>query len=285
MIPITRTATFPYFDVCPSVCRIFVLRALARLPHGHLRVILPDGTSRTFGSGQGPAALIRVKLERFFHRCFFAGDIGFAESYIDGDWDTPDVTVVIGWFILNHEEAPTLSGSRQQDTFSGLLGLANRLRHLLRPNSRRLSRRNIRDHYDLSNQFFALMLDPSMMYSSARWTSPELSLEEAQRAKNDALCRRLRLQPSDRVLEIGTGWGGWAIHAAGTYGCHVTTVTLSAQQHELARQRVAAAGLADRIDVQLRDYREVTGRFDKIVSIEMLEAVGHEYLQIGRAHV
>jgi len=279
MIPITRTGTFPFFDVCPSLCRVFVLRALARMPHGHLRIILPDGSSRSFGDGQGPAAVIRVKLERFFHRCFFAGDIGFAEAYLDGDWDTPDVTAVITWFILNHEEAPTLSGSRRQHSFSrNLLGLANRLRHLLRPNSRRISRRNISEHYDLSNDFFALMLDPSMMYSSARWATPELSLAEAQREKNESICRKLRLRPEDHVLEIGTGWGGWSIHAAKNHGCRVTTVTISAQQHELARQRVAEAGLSDRIDVQLRDYRALSGQFDKIVSIEMLEAVGHKYL-------
>ena len=122
------------------------------------------------------------------------------------------------------------------------------------------------------------MLDPSMMYSSARWATPELSLAEAQREKNESICRKLRLRPEDHVLEIGTGWGGWSIHAAKNHGCRVTTVTISAQQHELARQRVAEAGLSDRIDVQLRDYRALSGQFDKIVSIEMLEAVGHKYL-------
>jgi cyclopropane-fatty-acyl-phospholipid synthase len=277
MIPITRTATFPFFDVCPSLCRFLILRAFARMPRGHLRIILPDGARRTFGDGQGPAAVINVNAERFFHRCVFSGDIGFAESYLDGDWDSPDVTAVIRWFILNHEEAPTLSGSRNQKSFN-LLSLANRLRHLLRPNSRRISRRNISDHYDLSNDFFALMLDPSMMYSSARWPSPELSLTEAQREKNESLCRKLRLRPEDHVLEIGTGWGGWSLHAAQHHGCRVTTVTISAQQHEFARRRIAAAGLSDRVDVQLRDYRELKGRFDKIVSIEMMEAIGHQYL-------
>ena len=279
MTPITRTTTFPFFDVCPSLCRALVLRALARMTRGHLRVYLPEGGSRSFGDGQGHAAVISVKRESFFHRCFFAGDIGFAEAYLEGDWDSPDVTAVIAWFILNHEEAPTLSGSRRQHSFSlNLLGLANRLRHLLRPNSRRTARRNISEHYDLSNDFFALMLDPSMMYSSARWTTPDLSLEEAQREKNEALCRKLRLRPEDHVLEIGTGWGGWSLHAVKSHGCRVTTLTISTQQLECARRRVAEAGLTDRIDVQLCDYREVEGRFDKIVSIEMMEAIGHEYL-------
>jgi cyclopropane-fatty-acyl-phospholipid synthase len=241
---------------------------------------LPDGRTRSFGNDTHvAAAVIRVHHENFFHRCVFAGDIGFAEGYLSGDWDTPDLTAVIAWFIQNHENAPTLSGSQRQGLFSGnVFALANRLRHLLRPNSRKIARRNISDHYDLSNDFFALMLDPAMMYSSARWTTPDLTLEEAQQEKNASLCRKLRLQSGDHVLEIGTGWGGWAIHAARNHGCRVTTVTISAQQHELARQRVAEAGLADRVDVQLRDYRELTGRFDKIVSIEMLEAVGHSYL-------
>ena len=264
----------------PSFSRRLVLDALSGMDRGCLRLELPEGGAHVIGdpAGPGPHALIRVRREAFFRKCFWSGDIGFGESFVDGDWETPDLTAVIAHFVRNVETAPTLSGSRRARGWAlNLLRGANRIGHLLRPNTRRIARRNIAEHYDLSNDFFALWLDPSLMYSSARWPAgaPDLSLEQAQREKNEALCRHLRLQPGDRVLEIGTGWGGWALHAAGTRGCHVTTLTLSPAQHELARRRVAAAGLADRVDVQLRDFRDITGRFDKIVSIEMLEAVGH----------
>jgi len=271
-----------------------VLRSLAGMTRGHLRMELPDGGVHELGShadsparpwphGPTAAAHIRVRRETFFNKCVLAGDIGFAESFIDGDWETPDLTAVIAWFILNVDEAPTLSGharKRAQSWALNLLRLANRTGHLLRPNTRATARRNIREHYDLSNDFFALFLDPSLMYSAARWPAhaPHLPLEDAQREKNDALCRQLRLTASDHVLEIGTGWGGWSLHAARTYGCRVTTVTISQQQFDLASKRVAAAGLADRVSVQLRDYRDLTGRYDKVVSIEMMEALGHQFL-------
>lgn len=270
-----------------TFCQRAVLDALAAMTRGHLRLELPGGAVREFGSrdteeplplGLSPRASLRVRRPAFFAKCFWAGDIGFAESYIDGDWETPDLAAIVAWFVLNLEHAPTLSGSRRARSLAlNLLRFANRAGHLLRPNSRATARRNIREHYDLSNDFFALFLDSSLMYSGAHWRDG-FTLEDAQREKNDALCRRLRLQPSDHVLEIGTGWGGWALHAARTYGCRVTTLTLSRQQHDLARQRIAAAGLADRVDVQLRDYRDVTGQYDKIVSIEMMEALGHRYL-------
>jgi cyclopropane-fatty-acyl-phospholipid synthase len=265
-----------------------VLASFAQMPHGRLRLELPDGESLVFGSpeiavaavapGVSNTALIRVRRDAFFRKCLLSGDIGFAESFIDGDWDTPDLTSVVGWFILNLEHAPTLSGSRRARTLAlNFLRAANRLGHRLRPNSRRLARRNIAEHYDLSNDFFSLWLDDTLMYSSAKWEQADASLRDAQVAKNDALCRKLRLQPSDHVLEIGTGWGGWSLHAATRYGCRVTTLTISRQQHDLAVQRVRDAGLADRVAVRLQDYRDVTGQFDKLVSIEMLEAVGHEY--------
>ncbi len=266
----------------PSAFRGLVLGSFAGMTRGCLRFELPDGATHTIGDpgAAGEPAQIRVHRDAFFPKCFWSGDIGFAESYMDGDWDSPDLTAVIGHFIRNLEAAPTLSGSRRAQTSAlNVLRLANRLGHLLRPNTRTIARRNIREHYDLSNDFFALWLDPSMMYSAARWPAhaPQLSLEEAQREKNDALCRQLRLQPTDHVLEIGTGWGGWSIHAARSYGCRVTTVTISQQQFELARRRVAEAGLTDRVDVQLRDFRDLVGSYDKIVSIEMLEAVGHHH--------
>jgi cyclopropane-fatty-acyl-phospholipid synthase len=272
--------------------RSLVLGSFADMQRGHLRMELPDGTVHELGTaadaaarrlpaGGSATAHIHVRREAFFARCFWSGDVGFAESYIAGDWETPDITAVIAWFILNHDHAPTLSGSRRARSFAlNLLRAANRLQHALRPNTRDIARRNISEHYDLSNDFFALILDPSMMYSAAMWpaATPHLSLAEAQREKNDALCRKLRLAPTDQVLEIGTGWGGWSLHAAKFYGCRITTVTISQQQFDFARQQIAAAGLADRVDVQLRDYRDIPGRFDKIVSIEMMEAIGHRYL-------
>jgi len=273
----------------PSFAARAVLDAFARMPRGQLRVELPDGTARLFGEtpflvrevapGVANAAVLRVRRERFFSRCVLGGDIGFAEAFVDGDWDTPDLTALIGWFILNLEHAPTLSGSaRARGLALNVLRFANRLGHLLRANTRANARRNIAEHYDLSNDFFALWLDDTLMYSAAKWERADATLREAQVTKNDALCRKLHLRPTDHVLEIGTGWGGWSLHAAQHYGCRVTTLTLSRQQRDLAVQRIAAAGLSDRIEVRLQDYRDVTGQFDKIVSIEMLEAVGHEFL-------
>jgi cyclopropane-fatty-acyl-phospholipid synthase len=289
----STTAYLAYSD-CGPLCRRMVLRALRDMRRGHLRIEFPEGGAVDFGSpadaastrlplGLSASVLIRVRRPAFFRKCVLAGDIGFAESYLDGDWDTPDLASVVAWFILNVDHAPTLSGSSNKagrTLFLNALRLANRLGQLLRPNSRATARRNIAEHYDLSNEFFRLWLDPSMMYSSARWPAhaPRLSLEEAQREKNEALCRSLRLSPADHLLEIGTGWGGFGIHAATTHGCRVTTLTISREQHRLALERVRAAGLADRVDVRLEDYRDHSGSYDKIVSIEMMEALGHRYL-------
>ncbi|MBK9989619.1 MAG: class I SAM-dependent methyltransferase [Verrucomicrobia bacterium] len=273
------------------------LRALAQMPAGQLHLELPDGTIHRFGGQErvqwhsttlAPAALaipqvaaIKVRRAAFFEKCVLYGDIGFAEAFMDGDWETPDLAAVIAWFVLNVDRSPSLSGSRAKAFGVNLLRVANRINHMLRPNTRRTVARNIHEHYDLSNDFFRLWLDPSMMYSSARWERPEFTLEQAQRAKNDALCRKLRLTSADHVLEIGTGWGGWSLHAVQHYGCRVTSLTISQEQHDLARQRIAAAGLSDRIEVRLQDYRDLPAgeQFDKLVSIEMLEAVGHRYLE------
>ncbi len=232
-----------------------VLDAFAAMPRGHLRMELPGGDVRDFGArstevplplGLPALATIRVLRPAFFNKCFWAGDIGFAESFLDGDWETTDIAAVIAWFVLNLEHAPTLSGSQRARSLAlNLLRFGNRVGHLLRPNSRITARRNISEHYDLSNDFFALFLDPSMMYSGAHWKRPGMTLAEAQREKNDALCRKLRLVPTDHVLEIGTGWGGWSIHAASTYGCRVTTVTISAtavRPRDRARRRRRARG-------------------------------------------
>ena len=270
----------------PSAFRRPVLASLERMGKGRLHVDLPDGQSVVLGSGAALLPLgiagearIRVRREAFFRKCVLSGDIGFAESYMDGDWSTPDLAAVISWFILNIEKAPTMSGSgRARAIALNLLRFANRIGHVLRPGSRATARRNISEHYDLSNDFFSLLLDPSMMYSAARWSTPGLSLEEAQREKNEQLCRLLKLRGENHVLEVGTGWGGWALHAARNHRCRVTTVTLSRQQFDHATRRVSEAGLSGRIEVRLQDFRDIGGTYDKVVSIEMIEALGHAYL-------
>jgi len=250
------------------------------MQRGRLRVRLPDGAERVFGGlGESPSAEIRVRDEAFFRACVLGGPVGFGEAFMDGLWETDDLVGVIAWFIRNADESTVLEGSGRTDRRIGLLGLAHRAAHLLRPNSRRTSRRNIADHYDLSNEFFKLWLDPTMTYSCAYWDRPGADLEAAQVRKYDVLCRKLRLQPSDHVLEIGSGWGGFSIYAARTYGCRVTTVTISQAQHDEAAARITAAGLADKIDLRLMDYRDIRGQFDKIASIEMLEAVGDRFLE------
>lgn len=197
---------------------------------------------------------------------------------MDGLWETEDLVGVIAWFIRNADESTVLEGSGRTDLRIGLMNFAHKMAHQLRPNSRRTSRRNIQEHYDLSNDFFALWLDPTMTYSAAYWDQPGATLEQAQVRKYDVLCRKLRLQPSDHVLEIGSGWGGFSMHAAKNFGCRVTTVTISPAQFDEAARRIVAAALHDKIDLRLTDYRELTGQFDKIASIEMLEAVGDKYL-------
>ncbi len=279
-------------EALARLARRIVLDTLRPMQRGYLRLELPDGTVTEFGQpspfarrklplGINRIARLQVRSDRFFTRCVLSGDIGFAESYLAGEWDSPDVTAVIAWFLLNHENAPTVSGTKRRGPgvwAINLLRLANRWGHLARANTRSRARENISAHYDLSNRFFQLMLDPSMMYSAARFTDRDQSLEQAQFEKNEALCRSLQLRPSHRVLEIGTGWGGWALHAARRYGCRITTVTLSEEQRRFAEERIRLAGLGNKVEVRLMDYREVTGQFDRIVSIEMLEAVGHAYL-------
>lgn len=246
---------------------------------GRLRVVLPDGMDKTFGGpGDEPRAEIRVKDPAFFRACVLGGPVGFGEAYVEGLWETDDLVAVITWFIRNADESTVLEGSGKKDRRIGLMDFIHRAAHRLRPNSLRTSRRNIKEHYDLSNDFFALWLDPTMTYSSAYWDQPGTDLEQAQVRKYDVLCRKLRLQPPDHVLEIGSGWGGFSMHAAQNFGCHVTTVTISQAQFDEASRRIAAAGLSDRIDLRLQDYRNLSGQFEKIASIEMLEAVGDKYL-------
>lgn len=256
-----------------------VIRLLEKMPCGGLRMEHADGRVRHFGQPGAPVTA-RVALRNdaeFFKRCAFYGNIGMGEAYTDGLWDTDDIAAVISWFIANVNSLQGADTSSADLPGVNLLKIVNWFRHLRRENTVDTSRRNIAEHYDLGNDFYRLWLDPSMTYSSARFESADQSLKDAQCGKYDALCQKLKLKPTDHVLEIGCGWGGFAVHAARHYGCRVTGVTISEAQAEYARTRVADEQLEDRIDIRIQDYRHITGSFDKIASIEMLEAVGDKY--------
>ena len=257
-----------------------VLRAFERMSGGHLKLELANGTEHHFGTaGAGVAATIRVRNPRFFQRCVFFGDVGFGESYVDGDWETDSIKQVIAWAIVNLEHAPSMSGAKGRALLLNLFKGYNQFVHWLRPNSVATSRRNIAEHYDLGNDFYSIWLDPTMTYSSARFSAQGQSLEDAQIAKYDALCQKLRIRSTDHVLEIGSGWGGFSVHAAKKYGCRVTTVTISEEQFKWSKERFVREGLDDRIEILLLDYRHVSGHYDKVVSIEMMEALGDRYLE------
>jgi cyclopropane-fatty-acyl-phospholipid synthase len=261
--------------------RKLVLDAFSRARRGELRFTMPGGSRRLFGGlGKELQAELTVLDENFYRRCVLFGPIGFAESYLAGEWIAGDLTKTLAWFVLNGDYLAGIrtKESRARGAFD-LLGTINRIGHALRPNSKRKSRDNISEHYDLGNDFFKLWLDPTMTYSAAYFDPPNLSMEEAQREKWDRLCKKLQLAPHDLVLEIGCGWGGFAIHAAKNYGCRVTAATISEEQFREAAARVEEAGVADLVEVIFCDYRDLAGRFDKIVSIEMLEAVGDRYVE------
>jgi cyclopropane-fatty-acyl-phospholipid synthase len=243
-------------------------------------VTFPDGQTVHVGEDVSlHRASMQIRNPDFFQRAVLFGDIGFAESYIDGEWETDNLTAVLKIFLLNIEEISVLSGSKRKYSPLNILKFINRISYTLRKNSKTGSKRNISEHYDLSNDFFALFLDTSMTYSSAHFSREDELLEDAQREKYDRLCRKLKLKPTDHLLEIGSGWGGFAVHAVKNYGCRVTTITISKEQYEYAKERFKREGVENRVDIRLQDYRDVTGEFDKIVSIEMLEAVGDAYLE------
>ena len=267
---IERAPTVPRPNLLGSTAERLVLGRLSGIAHGSLRLV--DGaTTRDFGgTAPGPAAAIEVRDPAFYSELAWGGSVGAAESYMLGHWSTPDLTALMRLMLVNRDALDSLEG--------GLARLTAPLRlaaHWLHRNSRSGSRRNISAHYDLGNDFFRLMLDETMMYSCALFERPDMTLAEASRAKLDLVCRKLEIGPSNHVLEIGTGWGGFAMHAAANYGCRVTTTTISPSQYELACERIRAAGLDDRITVLLEDYRDLRGRYDRLVSIEMIEAIGH----------
>jgi len=255
-----------------SLAKSLFLRGLERLQGGSLELV-SAGRTLHFGDPDHPLrAFVVVHRDRFFARALLGGDVALGEAWMDGDWSSPDIVAVIRLAVRNL--APL---TRQNRMLSALSRGFNTLRHRLKGNSVAGSRRNIQAHYDLSNDFFRLFLDRTLTYSCAYFEREGDSLEAAQFHKLDTICRKLHLGPQDHVLEIGTGWGGFAEHAVKHYGCRVTTTTISRRQYEYARERFQSIPEGERIELLLEDYRNLHGQYDKIVSIEMFEAVGLSY--------
>lgn len=241
---------------------------------GSLTVVLPDGSVRRFvGAEPGPAGTWVVRRDRVARRFLIGGTLGFCEAYLDGDWSSPDIASLFEVTLRNEQALTELLAGRRWFQALQYIG------HLLRPNSRRGSRRNIAHHYDLGNRFYETWLDETMTYSSAVFAHPgaDEPLSEAQLRKYREIASRLELEPHHHVLEIGCGWGGFAEFAAAQVGARVTAITISREQHVFASRRVQKAGLGDRVEVRLVDYREVSGRYDRVASVEMFEAVGEAY--------
>jgi cyclopropane-fatty-acyl-phospholipid synthase len=261
------------------LARRLLLKALDRVRTGE--IVLVDGEERqTFGrpTEEFPVtATLEVIDPRFYARALFGGSIGAGEAWADGYWTTDDLTALVRIMARNSEALDAMEGALATVSLA-----VDSLTHRLNENTRRGSRRNIAAHYDLGNDFFALFLDPAMMYSSAVFPTWTTRLDQAATYKLDLICHKLDLQPEDEVVEIGSGWGGFAIHAARNYGCRVVTTTISRRQFDFARRRIAEEGLDDRVEVLLEDYRDLPRvtrrRFRKLVSIEMIEAVGHRHL-------
>ncbi|MEZ4400715.1 MAG: cyclopropane-fatty-acyl-phospholipid synthase family protein [Kofleriaceae bacterium] len=256
-----------------ALARRTMLAALGRgWRDGRLDVVLPDGERVAFGGAGRAEATVRIRDERAFVRMLLRGELGAGEAYTAGDWDADDLTAAVRLFLR-------ATGARGvESTLTRLARLTTLRRHRQAANDRAGSARNIYAHYDLGNAFYREFLDEQLVYSCGIWADGATTLAEAQTAKLERLCALAQLGPGDHALEIGCGWGALAIHAARTRGCRVTAITVSPAQLELARQRVAAAGVAELVTVELRDYRDVVGQFDAVLSCEMLEAVGYEFL-------
>jgi cyclopropane-fatty-acyl-phospholipid synthase len=271
-------------ETAPRMPRGFglLLRLLAsNWTVGRLTVLLPGGASHLLeGSQPGPSATLDIRDYRFAGRVLASGDIGFAEGYMAGEWETPHLAALLEALARNSDYIRRLvAGNR-------FMKAVHWLSHRMHRNSRSGSRKNIHAHYDIGNAFYAAWLDPSMTYSSARFTRVGMALEAAQREKYASLARTMDLQAGQSVLEIGCGWGGFAEFAAKEIGARITGITISREQYDFARQRMFNAGLSERADIQLIDYRDVQGRFDRVASIEMFEAVGQEYwpAYFGKIH-
>ncbi len=272
-------------DLAPSTAYGMLDRALRTrllvqmnaLRDSQLRIIDALGESVLGTPAAHPAdtlhATVRVYDAAFYRQVAGNGSVGAGEAYMDGVWECDDLVALMRMLVRNRDLLDAM-----ETGLARFGGIAMRAWHTLRRNTRSGSQRNIAAHYDLGNDFFHLFLDDNMMYSSAIFARADESLEVASTRKVDRICQKLALSANDRVVEIGSGWGGFAIHAARNYGCHITTTTISREQYDLARERVHAAGLDGRVEVLLEDYRDLSGSYDKLVSIEMIEAIGHQYL-------
>lgn len=269
------TAARQSSSMASRVARSLVMQQLTRLQQGTLVIREAGASDVTVGDGNSayPVAELVIHNHSTWRDLLTGGSIGAAEAYVAGDWGSPNLVYLLRFFSRNIDLM-----NRFEDRFSWVTKPTLKGLHWLNRNTPEGSRKNISAHYDLGNDLFELFLDPSLMYSSAIYQAPESTLDEASAYKLNVICRKLELKPSDQVLEIGTGWGGFAIHAAKHYGCHVTTTTISAEQLALAKQRVEAEGLQDRITLLFDDYRDLSGQYDKLVSIEMIEAVGPQFL-------
>ncbi|MAH84981.1 MAG: SAM-dependent methyltransferase [Rhodospirillaceae bacterium TMED8] len=245
---------------------------LKNIERGCLTLTFPSGAQQDFkGIRDGTHACMHIHNMRVVTRILSSGDLGLAESYMAGEWETPDLSALLTLGSINTVALKSIFG------LSSAAQVLSRTKHAWRANSRRGSRRNIAAHYDLGNAFYQIWLDESMTYSSAIFNNPNEAMDTAQRRKYLRIAQRLDLKPGDQILEVGCGWGGFAEIAAAEFGCHVVGLTLSREQASYARQRMIRRGIADRVDIRLQDYRDTAETFDKIVSIEMFEAVGEKY--------
>lgn len=269
-----NTAQLPAVNWLDNVYRKTALKMLTALPEGSFELYEQGHLLIQHGArGAAPHAVIEVHQPGFYRRLLKGGSIGAAESFIDGEWSTPELTDVIRLVARNLAWLDKIEANMAWVTWT-----MHQWQHWLRGNTRKQSKQNILAHYDLGNDLYRLFLDREMLYSSALFLHPEDSLEQAQRNKMQRLCEKLQLKPEDHLLEIGTGWGAMAIYAARNYGCKVTTTTISDAQYDHARSRIDAEGLGDRITLLKQDYRDLTGTYDKLVSVEMIEAVGRKFL-------
>jgi cyclopropane-fatty-acyl-phospholipid synthase len=275
----THTFAQPTFGLIDKTIRSFFLKKLSTLKEGRLEIIeCFNGFEKhhSFGSKKSASDLqgtVKVFNPQFYCRLLLGGTIAAGESYIDKDWESPDLTQLIQLFARNRDLQVGLDKG-----LGWLMAPGRKIYHAFNKNSVKGAKKNIHAHYDLGNDFFKLFLDQNWMYSSAVFKTETTTLDDAQFEKVDLICRKLKLKATDRVIEIGTGWGGFALHAARHYGCHVTTTTISKEQYKIAVQRIEQAGLSDRVTVLLQDYRSLSGTYDKLVSIEMIEAVGLNFL-------
>ena len=257
-----------------KACRSLFLQCLKQLPFGSLTIQENGDDIAKFGTENDDLrATVNIKDVKAYRRLLLGGSVGAGEAYMDDLWDSDDVTAVVRIFARN---LPTLD--EWENKFKWLTMPVNKLQHFVRRNTTDQAKRNIEAHYDLGNKLYTRFLDPTMMYSSAIYPDPNASLNEAQNYKLKAICDKLQLNENDHLVEIGTGWGGLAVYAAKHYGCKVTTTTISEEQHAWAKNWIAKEGLEDKVTLLKRDYRLLEGKYDKLVSIEMIEAVGKQYL-------